>query len=97
MAIVENVRRCAWGDQGRLSGDVMWPLADRGDGNTHCLLSPRTGSKPDELLSAGERWRVTEEALIGPEGTTAPRVAGHVAYWFAWDGYLGARSELWQQ
>ena len=45
MAIVENVRRCAWGDHGRVSGEVMWPVADLGDGNSHCLLSPRTGSR----------------------------------------------------
>ena len=42
-------------------------------------------------------WTVTEEALIGPDGTTVPRVAGHIAYWFAWDGYLGAKSELYSE
>lgn len=55
------------------------------------------GDAPDELRSAAGRWQVTEEALVGPEGQTAPRVAGYVAFWFAWDGYLGARSELWQE
>jgi hypothetical protein len=53
------------------------------------------GSGPQELFSGIETWEVTEEALVGPEGQKAPRVAGHVAYWFAWDGYLGARSEFY--
>ena len=43
----------------------------------------------------GGAWRLTEEALIGPDGTRLPRVPGHVAYWFAWDGYLGVRSSLY--
>ncbi len=53
------------------------------------------GSSPTELYSGIETWTVAEEALHGPNGDRAPRVAGHVAYWFAWDGYLGARSELY--
>lgn len=47
------------------------------------------------LTSSGNRWKVSENALIGPDGQRLPRVAGHVAYWFAWDGYLGAKSELY--
>jgi hypothetical protein len=42
----------------------------------------------DELVSGGARWRVTEAALIGPEGESLPRLPGHVAYWFAWAGYF---------
>ena len=37
----------------------------------------------------GTLWTVTEEELISPDGTTLPRVAGHIAFWFAWDNYLG--------
>ncbi|MEM6356702.1 MAG: DUF3179 domain-containing (seleno)protein [Pseudomonadota bacterium] len=48
------------------------------------------------LSEGGERWEITEEALIGPGGTRMPRVAGHIAYWFAWDNYLGLRAELYQ-
>ncbi len=43
----------------------------------------------------GTRWQITEDALIAPDGRNLPRVAGHIAYWFAWDGYLGATSELY--
>jgi hypothetical protein len=42
----------------------------------------------DELASGGRRWRVTEAALIGPDGESLPRLPGHVAYWFAWAGYF---------
>ncbi|MEM8777024.1 MAG: DUF3179 domain-containing protein [Pseudomonadota bacterium] len=43
----------------------------------------------------GRSWRLTEDALIANDGTQLPRVAGHIAYWFAWNGYLGSRSELY--
>ncbi len=54
------------------------------------------GSSATELLSGIETWAVTEEGLVGPDGQKAPRVAGHIAYWFAWDGYLGAQSEFYE-
>ena len=38
--------------------------------------------------SAGEVWQVTEEALIGPDGKSAPRVNGHLAYWFGWFSFF---------
>lgn len=46
---------------------------------------------------AGRAWRLTEEALQGPAGGRRPRVAGHIAYWFAWNSYLGLESELWSE
>lgn len=48
----------------------------------------------DALTADGAGWQMTEHALISDDGRTAPRVAGHIAYWFAWDGYHGPRSEL---
>lgn len=36
------------------------------------------------LDQQGRPWRVTEDALIGPSDQHAPRVAGTLAYWFAW-------------
>ena len=41
-------------------------------------------------------WQMTEEALIGPGGARLARVPGHLAYWFAWDSYLGVQSELYE-
>ena len=46
------------------------------------------GSSPDELVAGDDRWRVSEENLIGPDGRTLPRLPAHVAYWFAWAGYF---------
>lgn len=33
---------------------------------------------------SGQQWQVTEKALIGPNGEEAPRINGHLAYWFGW-------------
>lgn len=45
---------------------------------------------------SGRLWTVTEEALIGPDGTRLPRVAGHISYWFAWDNYLGDAASVYK-
>lgn len=48
----------------------------------------RPGDAPDELLDEqGRSWRVTEAALLGPQGARAPRLAGTLAYWFAWQAF----------
>jgi Protein of unknown function (DUF3179) len=44
---------------------------------------------PDLVVdSQGREWQVTEEALIGPDGETAPRINGHLAYWFGWFAFF---------
>jgi hypothetical protein len=44
---------------------------------------------PDIVMdSSGREWRVTEESLIGPDGETAPRINGHLAYWFGWFAFF---------
>lgn len=43
----------------------------------------------------GAVWRRSEEALVAPDGRSLARVAGNVAYWFAWDGYLGDGATLY--
>ena len=50
-----------------------------------------------DLTADGATWIQSEDALTAPDGRTAPRIAGHVAYWFAWDGYLGAGAELFTE
>ena len=49
----------------------------------------------NELRGPGGIWKVEEEMLVGPDGTRLARVPGHVAYWFAWNGYMGVQSELY--
>lgn len=61
---------------------------DRGD------LEFTSGS--NGVVGPGGAWTISEGALLGPDGQNLPRLPGHVAYWFAWDGYLGAESELYQ-
>ena len=49
----------------------------------------RPGPDADTVLdAAGQTWQVTEEALIGPEGKRAPRIGGHLSYWFAWYAFF---------
>ncbi len=47
------------------------------------------GQAADRLVSKdGVEWTVTEDALTAPDGRSLERLPGHVAYWFAWAGYL---------
>ena len=46
------------------------------------------GTRPDLLRTGEGDWRITEDALVGPDGSRLPRLPGHLAYWFAWAGYF---------
>lgn len=47
------------------------------------------GPDADTVIDAdGRTWMVTEEALIGPNGEKAPRLNGHLAYWFGWFAFF---------
>jgi len=48
----------------------------------------RAGDDLKSVSAQGGRWRVEENALIGPDGTRLPRLSGHIAYWFAFNNYL---------
>lgn len=37
----------------------------------------------------GQTWKITENHLQNGDGETLSRLPGHLAYWFAWSGYLG--------
>ncbi|MGD2157048.1 MAG: DUF3179 domain-containing protein [Anaerolineales bacterium] len=51
------------------------------------IFSP--GPNPETLIdSSGRIWDITEEALIGPQRERAPRVNGHLAYWFGWFSFF---------
>ena len=41
------------------------------------------------LRAADGVWEIGEEGLRGPGGRSLARLAGNVAYWFAWNGYFG--------
>ncbi len=55
-----------------------------------------SGSATAVKSKDGTIWLITEDALVTTDGRSLPRVAGHIAYWFAWNGYLGAQSALYR-
>jgi hypothetical protein len=57
-------------------------------------LTFEKSDNPVEIRQGDELWRVTEDALVGPNGRTLARLPGHIAYWFAWSGYFGATGEV---
>ncbi|MGH1353042.1 MAG: DUF3179 domain-containing protein [Methyloligellaceae bacterium] len=54
-----------------------------------------TGTSLDTLNSKGKVWSVKEDHLLGPDNEKLSRLPGHIAYWFAWDGYMGVKSTLY--
>jgi len=49
----------------------------------------KLGEKLDRVGSDDGVWRVEEGALHVPIGQRAERLPGHIAYWFAWRGFMG--------
>ncbi len=35
-----------------------------------------------------------DRSFVGPDGERLHRLPGHIAYWFAWNGYLGDEGEV---
>ncbi|MCP4428033.1 MAG: DUF3179 domain-containing protein [Chloroflexi bacterium] len=70
-------------------GEVMYRAGgeirayDRGDETFTLNHSGRSVTD-----SSGKMWQITEDALIGPDGQTAPRLSGHLAYWFGWYAFF---------
>ncbi|MEE8078383.1 MAG: DUF3179 domain-containing (seleno)protein, partial [Pseudomonadales bacterium] len=68
-----------------------------GDADTRSVRAYRSGGRSfqrvgddlNEVSSEAVLWRVEEDALHSPGGETLARLPGHLAYWFAWDNYLG--------
>ncbi len=48
----------------------------------------KAGQQLSTINHGNEKWQVTESALLGPNGEKLSRLPGHLAYWFAWSGYL---------
>ena len=91
-------------DGGRVINDhiVNTPLVLVGDQVTRTVRAYERRdrvferAKDGSLISDGTAWRMEEAALVSESGARLPRVAGHIAYWFAWNGYLAAESELYE-
>ncbi|WP_179380280.1 DUF3179 domain-containing protein [Jannaschia marina] len=77
------------------------PLVLLGDPESRSARAYERGDRRFEtrdgaLVSGGETWRLTEDALVAADGTRLPRVAGHIAYWFAWNNYLGDLATVYE-
>ena len=47
------------------------------------------GTTPDAVVDErGLEWTVTEEGLRSPDGELAPRLSGHLSYWFGWFAFF---------
>lgn len=49
----------------------------------------------ETLHAADGDWRITEDALVGPDGARLDRISGHLSFWFAWNSYFGVDSTLY--
>jgi hypothetical protein len=74
-------------------GDL--PVVLIGDAATHTVRAYASegqefaaASEPATLLAEGQPWQIREDALIGPDGARLERLPGHIAYWFAWQGFV---------
>lgn len=61
------------------------------------LVFQRVSDGMEEVSAGGVLWQVTEDALVAPDGRTLSRLPGHLAYWFAWDNYLGDSAEFFSE
>jgi hypothetical protein len=48
----------------------------------------RATEDPSVVLAGSLPLKVTEEALVAEDGRSYERLPGHVAYWFAWQGFI---------
>ena len=50
------------------------------------------------IISTGkQKWTLTESFLVSSSGQhRRARLPGHIAYWFAWENFMGLKSELYQ-
>lgn len=65
-------------------------VTDEGGGVQAFLREDRTfelASDGGLIDAGGGRWRVTPEGLSGPNGESAARVSGHVAFWFGYASF----------
>ncbi len=55
-------------------------------------------SEQGVLSSKAGDWDLNEDFLVSKDGKNKrSRVPGHVAFWFAWDNYLGVKSDLYSR
>ncbi len=89
-----NDRQGSRAAEGMFTPDLRNEVAQRGlIGETRAYERGDHAFTPspskDELMDERARpWRVTEDALIGPDGQRLKRLGGHLAYWFGWFSFF---------
>lgn len=48
----------------------------------------RVRAEAGRLIAGDATFELTEDALIGTDGSRFGRLPGHIAYWFAWQSFL---------
>jgi hypothetical protein len=100
-ALRAHGREQAWSLAGFEGGQVInaavgdLPVVLIGDAATRTVRAYESGSREfaagsdrASLVADGQSWRIEEDALVGPDGARLPRLPGHIAYWFAWQGFI---------
>ena len=50
-----------------------------------------------KLSTAGQGWQLDESFLVSADGKQKrARLPGHISYWFAWENFMGVKSELYK-
>ena len=76
------------------------PIVLIGDKSTRSVRAYERGGREfslngsGELYAGGQKWLASEAGLTTTTGESLSRVAGHIAYWFAWNNYMGAEGAL---
>ncbi len=88
--------------EGRVLNDVVGKtnVVLIGDANTRTVRAYERQDyefNKDLKTAGGETWKISEDNLTTKDGKTLKRLPGHIAYWFAWAGYLGDKSELFEE
>ena len=47
-----------------------------------------SGDSSTVVVSGGDVWKIEEAGLLASDGRTMARLPGHIAYWFAWQGFI---------
>ncbi|MDJ0752870.1 MAG: DUF3179 domain-containing protein [Ardenticatenaceae bacterium] len=73
----------------RRAGEVTYTAGSEVRAYDRGELTFAPGEAADQIMDQdGSVWQVTEDALIGPDEQTLPRLGGHLAYWFGWFAFF---------
>ena len=81
------------------------PLVLLGDSRTRTVRAyERVDDEEFSVTEAGDikteevAWTLSENFLVSADGKhKRARLAGHISYWFAWENFMGVKSQLYEQ